>query len=108
MERKIVGSQVHDGEVQSLGGCPRGRTDCGALARYASLGPESFMCCGETRAAPVPADRLRLCIKADHEHGVDIMVNLDERDVAHTAAVLLAGLSYRGSIGLIPVEQTGE
>jgi len=102
--RRVVALPIHDGAVRSIAGCPRGRTDCTALGRYASPEYESFMCCGETDAAPVATDHLRLCIKAQHAHGVDIMVNLDERDAVHSAAVLLAGLSYRGSVGLTPME----
>lgn len=82
-------------------GCPRGRIDCRPLARYASPGYESFMCCGETKGAPVETDRCRLCIKSTHEQGpVDLMVNLDERDVVHTASVLLSGLSALGSVSI--------
>lgn len=49
---------------------------------------------GETDAAPVPTDRFRLCIKSTHDQGpVDVLVNLDERDVVDTASVLLGALS---------------
>lgn len=61
------------------------------------------MCCGETTNAPVPTDRLRLCIKSTHEHGVDVLVNVDERDAVHTASVLLGGLSALGSVGITAV-----
>lgn len=63
------------------------------MARTASPNFESFMCCGETDAAPVPTDRLRLCILSTHATGVDVMVNLDERDAIDTAYVLFAGMS---------------
>lgn len=96
------GATVHDGEIVDSVGCPRARSDCSALARYASPGYESFMCCGETNAAPVSTDRLRLCIKSTHATGVDILVNLDERDTVHVASVLLAGLSALGSVTLTP------
>lgn len=96
--RLPAGSPIHDGAISAPGGCPRGRSDCSALARIASPGPASFMCCGETSAAPVPTDRLRLCIRSTHDQGpVDVLVNLDERDAVHTASVLLGGLSSLGA-----------
>jgi len=54
------------------------------------------MCCGETAEAQrtVLTDRFRLCILSTHKTGVDLMVNLDERDVIDTASVLLGALSY--------------
>jgi hypothetical protein len=52
--------------------------------------------------APVPTDRLRFCIKSTHATGVDILVNLDERDAVHSASVILAGLSALGSVTLTP------
>lgn len=85
---------IHDGEVAYLPGCPRGRTDCAAISRVASPNFESFMCCGETDHAPVPTDRLRLCIYSSHDQSpVDILVHFDERDATDTASVLLGGLS---------------
>lgn len=93
-ERVTEGSQVHDGEVPFLVGCPRQRTDCTAVARKASPNFESYMCCGETDAAPVPADVLRLCIKSSHDRKpVDLLVNLDRRDAIDVACVLLGGMS---------------
>ena|SRR3990167_8189256 len=93
-DRRREGSTIHDGTVYPLSGCPRKRTDCGPLARVASSEYLSFMCCGETNGAPVPTDTLRLCILSRHKSGVDLMVNLDERDAVDTAAVLTAGLSW--------------
>lgn len=93
MKRQREGPTVHDGRFTTPVGCPRHRSDCVPLARVASPGYESFMCCGETGAAPVPTDRLRFCMLAIHAHGVDIMVNLDERDATDTASVLLGGMS---------------
>lgn len=90
--RTREGPAVHDNGIYNAGGCPRGRSDCDALARYASPGAESFMCCGETAAAPVP-------------RGVDLMVHLDERDAVHTASVLLAGLSALGSVAITATDQ---
>jgi hypothetical protein len=58
------------------------------------------MCCGETDAAPVPTDRLRLCVVSTHATGVDVLVNFDERDAVHTSSVLLAGLSALGSVAI--------
>jgi len=97
--RKLDGSSLHDGSIADPSGCPRGRGDCEPLARYASPGFESYMCCGQTSAAPVPTDRLRLCIKSTHDRSpVDLLVNFDERDAVHTATVLLTGLSSLGSV----------
>lgn len=93
MKRSADGTRVHDGEITHPAGCPRGLPNCVPLARVASPNYDSFMCCGETDAAPVPTDRLRLCLKSTHEHGIDVLVNLDERDATDTAAVLLGGLS---------------
>jgi hypothetical protein len=93
------GQALHDGGIFAPIGCPRGLgSQCGPLSRIASLGFESFMCCGQTHSAPVPTDRLRLCIKSTHETGVDLLVNLDERDAVHTASVLMGGLSALGSV----------
>lgn len=93
-ERRVEGSQVWDGQMWQLAGCPRGRADCTATARRASPGFESYMCCGETNGAPVPTDVLRLCIKSSHDRKpVDILVNLDRRDAIEVSAVLLAGMS---------------
>ena len=100
MSQVADGPVLHDGAIYDPKGCPRQRTDCAPLARYASEGYESFMCCGETASAPVKSDRLRLCIKSTHDHGVDLLVNLDERDAVHTATVLMAGLSALGSVSL--------
>lgn len=97
---KADGSQMHDGSISEPRGCPRGRSDCEPLTRYAAPGFESFMCCGETSAAPVPTDRMRLCIKSTHDHGVDLIANLDERDAVHTASVLMGGLSALGSVNI--------
>ena len=91
--RKADGQRIHDGAVTHPAGCPRKRTDCSPLARVASPEYESFMCCGETDAAPVPTDRLRLCILSTHATGVNVLVNLDERDATDVAAVLLGGMS---------------
>lgn len=64
------------------------------MSRVASPGYESFMCCGETNAAPVPTDVLRLCIKSSHDRKpVDVLVNLDRRDAIDVASVLLGGMS---------------
>ena len=96
--REIDGGTLHDGAIYDPKGCPREMADCQPLARYASRGFTSFMCCGQTANAPVPTDRLRLCIKSTHATGVDVLVHLDERDTVHTAAVLLAGLGALGSV----------
>lgn len=96
--RERDGPVLHDGGICDPVYCPRQRSDCTPLARYASPRFESFVCCGETNAAPVPTDRLRYCLKSTHATGVDVMVNLDERDAVHTASVLMAGLSALGSV----------
>lgn len=93
MARSASGPTMHDGAVYPPAGCPRGRTDCSPLSRVASPRHESFMCCGETAAAPVPTDRLRLCVRSTHSTGVDVLMNFDERDATDTAYVLLGGLS---------------
>lgn len=85
---------VHHGEMTATVGCPRGRTDCSPLSRAASDNYASFFCCGETDAAPVPTDRLRLCVKSTHDNSpVDVMVHFDERDATDAAFVVLGGLS---------------
>lgn len=91
--RASDGQPIHDGEVTHPSRCPRNRTDCVPLARVASPGYESFMCCGETDSAPVPTDRMRLCVLSTHKHGVDVQINIDERDATDIASVLLGGLS---------------
>jgi hypothetical protein len=97
-KRAPDGEVLHDGVVNDPVGCPRRLPDCKPLSRFASPRFGSFMCCGETAAAPVPTDRLRLCVKAEHKHGVDLTVNFDERDAVHTASVLLGGLAALGSV----------
>lgn len=93
------GQTLNDGGIYDPHGCPRGLDhQCSPLSRIASPGFASFMCCGETNSAPVPTDRLRLCIKSTHDHGVDVLVNLDERDTVHTASVLMGGLASLGSV----------
>ncbi len=88
--------RIFDGVVVCPKGCPRKLFDCLPSSRVASPEYESFMCCGETAedSRSVPTDRFRLCILSTHKTGVDLMVNLDERDVIDTAAVLLGALSY--------------
>ncbi len=101
-------NRIHDGEINHVGGCPRKRTDCEAMARVSSPNFESYMCCGETDAAPVPTDRLRLCIVSTHSTGVDVMVNLDERDAIDTAFVLLGGMSSLAQLRASPTPATPE
>ena len=92
----MSGKRIFDGVILAPNGCPRKLTDCLPLSRVASPGYESFMCCGETteKQRTVPTDRFRLCILSTHRTGVDLTVNLDERDVIDTASVLLGALSY--------------
>ena len=88
--------RIFDGVVSCPSGCPRKLSDCGPLSRIASPEYESYMCCGETKedSRSIPADRFRLCIVSTHKTGVDLMVNLDQRDAIDTASVLLGALSY--------------
>jgi hypothetical protein len=66
--------------------CPRARDDCKALAQIISTGHVSFVCCGENDGrATVPADRYRFCHKT--AEGVDVLMNHDQRDLSHIAAV---------------------
>jgi hypothetical protein len=67
--------------------CPRSRNDCKSLAQIISEGHRSFVCCGENdgSAANVPTDYYRFCHKTGD--GVDVMMNHDQRDLAHMAAV---------------------
>lgn len=99
--RTVDGTALHDGAIYDpTSGCPRGRHDCKPLSRIASPAFTSFMCCGETSNAPMPTDRLRLCIKSTHDHGVDVLVNLDERDAVHTCSALIGGLAALGSVSI--------
>lgn len=68
--------------------CPRGRSDCQALAQIISTGHASFICCGENdgTSRPVAQDVLTFCHKT--QDGVDFTTYHDQRDVAHMAAVL--------------------
>lgn len=93
--RRDGGAPIHDGAVPYVAtGCPRKRGDCVPMARVASPGYASFMCCGETNAAPVPTDVLRLCIYSSHDRKpVDTLVHLDRRDAIDVSSVLLAGMS---------------
>ena len=92
----MTGKRIFDGVIQCPSVCPRKLSDCKPLSRVSSPEYESFMCCGETDedGRTVPTDRFRLCILSTHRTGVDLTVNLDERDVIDTASVLLGALSY--------------
>lgn len=93
-QRIREGSQIHDGAVPYLSGCPRKLSGCTPMARVASPEFASYMCCGETDTAPVPTDVIRLCIFSSHDNKpVDLLVNLDRRDATDVASVLLGGLS---------------
>jgi hypothetical protein len=99
------GPTLHDGGIYGSHGCPRGLNECAPLSRIASPAFVSFMCCGQTHSAPVPTDRLRLCIKSTHAHGVDVLVNLDERDAVHTCSVLMGGLAALGSVKITATDR---
>ena len=100
----MTGKRIFDGTMLPPRGCPRKLSDCQPSSRVASADYESFMCCGETAEAQrkVATDRFRLCIKSTHRTGVDLMVNLDERDVIDTASVLLGALSYDAQARAFP------
>lgn len=105
-----MSKRIFDGVVLHPKGCPRDRTDCEALSRLSSEDFESFMCCGETHEAGrvVPEDRFRLCIKSTHKHGVDVLVNLDQRDTIDTASVLLGALSSDAQVLAAEPPEPGE
>jgi hypothetical protein len=67
--------------------CPRGRADCKSLAQIIAEGHSSFVCCGENDGTEVSVstDHYRFCHRTGH--GVDVMMNHDQRDLAHMAAV---------------------
>ncbi len=73
--------------------CPRGRADCKSLAQIISTGHASFVCCGENDGTwlAVLTDRYRFCHKTNE--GVDVLMNHDQRDLAHIAAVYSWGLA---------------
>ncbi len=98
--RTRAGETIHDGLITHPEGCPKAAEDCWPLSRVASPGFESYMCCGETHpeGRSVPTDIFRLCIGSIHETGVDLTVDLDERDAIDTASVLLAGLSSNANL----------
>ncbi len=79
--------------------CPRGQADCKSLAQIIGEGHRSFVCCGENRGdfVPVATDHYRFCHKT--EDGVDVMMDHDQRDMAHIAAVYSWALA-----AVIPVE----
>lgn len=67
--------------------CPRGRDDCKSLAQIIADEHRSFVCCGENdgRGVHVRTDMYRMCHLT--EEGVDVMMNHDQRDLSHLAAV---------------------
>jgi hypothetical protein len=69
--------------------CPRSRADCRSLAQIIAIDHQSFVCCGERESPPearaVPQDAYRFCHKSIE--GVDVIMDHDERDMAHIAAV---------------------
>lgn len=116
MNEQSVASQarslrIFDGAVPSPAGCPRNRNDCAATSRIASPDYTSFMCCGETtpESRSVAGDIFRLCIKSTHKTGVDLLVNLDKRDMVDTASVIMGALSSYAQFeavesGYVPAE----
>jgi hypothetical protein len=73
--------------------CPRGREDCKSLAQIVADGHVSFICCGENNGhlVRVPTDRYRFCHKT--AEGVDVLMDHDQRDMAHIAAVYSMALA---------------
>ena len=98
--RSREGNGIYDGLITHPHGCPKKAEDCAPLARVSSPGYESFMCCGETlpEGRSIPQDIFRLCMGSSHKTGVDLVVNLDERDAIDTASVLLAALSSNANL----------
>ena len=74
-------------------GCPRGRSDCEALARVEADDGSSFICMGENDGSTRshPGDRLRLCILS--AEGVDSIQDLDLRDTADQMSVMAQAMS---------------
>jgi hypothetical protein len=89
--------------------CPRQRTDCKALAQIIGVGHASFTCCGERQGDPttraVPTDAYRFCHKSCVD--VDLMMNHDQRDMAHIAATyswaLAAVIAVEAGHGAPPI-----
>lgn len=89
----------HDGWIDRPSGCPRGRTDCDPLSRVASMDEDgeryrTFICCGEndgSHGGP-PQDKWRFCVKS--EDGVDVLLNVDGRDMIDFASVITSALSF--------------
>lgn len=72
--------------------CPRGRTDCIALANIVSNGSASFFCCGENngRVAPVKEDKYTVCFKGEFRDDIRFY---DKRDLIHHASVILQAVA---------------
>ncbi|MCR4341659.1 MAG: hypothetical protein NUW01_17425 [Gemmatimonadaceae bacterium] len=72
--------------------CPRGRTDCIALARIESDDGNTFFCCGENDGTErlVKQDNFTVCFKGPHRDDINFY---DKRDLAHQAAVLTQTLA---------------
>ncbi len=73
-------------------GCPRGRTDCEALARIDDDEGGGFTCCGRNDGSNrcEPLDEFRVCFRNDV---IDEMTDYDRRDLIDTASVLIQALS---------------
>lgn len=72
--------------------CPRGRSDCIALANLISDNNKSFFCCGENNgdSRPVDQDKYTICFKGEHRD--EISYN-DKRDLVHNGAVIIQALA---------------
>ena len=72
--------------------CPRGRTDCLALANIISDDKTSFFCCGENNGETrtFEQDKYTLCFKG---HLKDEMSHNDKRDLTDQASVIIQSLS---------------
>lgn len=70
--------------------CPRGRTDCSALAQIIAAEHKSFICCGENAKPPMPQDKYVVCFKNDL---IDDRQCHDKRDLMQTVGVMAGALS---------------
>lgn len=65
--------------------CPRGQSDCRALAQIITADHASFICCGENDGTAIPQDVYTFCVR---NHMADYILHADARDLAHMGGVL--------------------
>ena len=72
--------------------CPKGRTDCRALANIVADDNSSFFCCGENNGdnRVIAQDKYTVCFKSDHRDSMD---HYDKRDLIHHSAVMVQALA---------------